>query len=367
MKSNVSTDFDTAIEAPASPSPCGRGGRGERLCVVILNWNGKHFLEKYLSGVETYSRLPGVSVAVADNASTDDSVQYLQDRHPDVHIIRLDKNYGFAEGYNQALRQIEADYYLLLNSDAEVTEGWLQPLLDVMQRYPDTAICMPKIKSAADRDAFEYAGAAGGFMDKYGYVFCRGRLFDTVEKDTGQYDAESEIFWASGACCLVKAKLFHEAGGFDGAFFAHMEEIDLCWRLKNAGYTIRYTPASEVYHVGGGTLPQKSSFKTYLNYRNNLLMMYKNLPRSRRRKILTIRMILDAVSAVHSLLQGDGSVLKSVWKAHVDYRKLRRNYRSSDASKSVLSYPSCVYRRSAVYRYFVKGIKTFGKLTPSPR
>lgn len=347
-------------------------GSERTIVIVILNWNGKHFLEKYLPGVEaTYARLPGVSVAVADNASTDDSVQYLQDRHPDVQIIRLDKNYGFAEGYNRALRQIEADYYLLLNSDVDVTGGGgLQPLLDVMERHPGTAVCMPKIKSAADRDAFEYAGAAGGFMDKYGYVFCRGRLFDTVEKDTGQYDTESEIFWASGACCLVRAKLFHEAGGFDGAFFAHMEEIDLCWRLKNAGYTIRYTPAAEVYHVGGGTLPQKSPFKTRLNYRNNLLMMYKNLPRNRRAKILTIRMMLDAVSAAHSLLRGDVSVLKAIWKAHADYRKLRRNYRPADTPKPPLSYPSCVYRRSVVYQYFLKGIKTFGNLSPtlpSPR
>ncbi len=337
------------------------------VAIVILNWNGRHFLEKYLPGVEHHSRLPNVSVVVADNASTDDSLSYLREHHPNVRMIVLDKNYGFAEGYNMALRQIDAEYYVLLNSDAEVTEGWLQPMLDLMHRHPETAACMPKILSAEDRTRFEHAGAAGGFMDKYGYTFCRGRLFDTTEKDCGQYDTEAEIFWASGACCMIRAELFREFDGFDGFFFAHMEEVDLCWRMKNAGYSIRCTPESTVYHVGGGMLPQKSPFKTYLNYRNNLLMMYKNLPRRHRRKILTIRMILDAVSCMHSLLQGDGSVLKAVWKAHIDYRKLRRNYRSPDTSKSVLSYPSCVYRRSVVYQYFVKGISRYDGLATQNR
>ncbi|MDR1155991.1 MAG: glycosyltransferase family 2 protein [Bacteroidales bacterium] len=332
--------------------------------IVILNWNGKHFLEKYLPGVESHSRLPGVEIIVADNASTDDSLVYLQTCHPNIRIIRLDGNYGFAEGYNRALQQVEADYYVLLNSDVEVTGGWLQPMLEMMQQKQGIAACMPKIH-AADRTGFEYAGAAGGFMDKYGYTFCRGRLFHTVEKDTGQYDKEMEIFWATGACCMIHAELFHKTGGFDGVFFAHMEEIDLCWRLKNKGYTIWYTPRSAVYHVGGGMLPQSSPFKTFLNYRNNLLMMYKNLPCRRRKRILYIRTVLDGISAVYSLLKGDVSVLKAVWKAHKDYRKLRRKYRLLPGnSGEPLSCPSCVYRRSIVYQYFIRGRKTFNGLPP---
>ena len=335
--------------------------------VVILNWNGRHFLEKYLPGVIANSQLPGVDVdvVVADNASTDDSLSWLQTNHPNVRIIRLDMNYGFAEGYNQALLHVDADYYVLLNSDVEVTEEWLQPLLDLMQQKHNIAACMPKILAATDRTSFEYAGAAGGFMDKYGYIFCRGRLFHTVEKDTGQYDSETEIFWATGACCMINARLFHETGGFDGLFFAHMEEIDLCWRLKNAGYTIWYTHRSTVYHVGGGTLPQSSPFKTFLNYRNNLLMMYKNLtPRKHRKLILSIRMMLDGISALHSLLKGDISVLKAVWKAHNSFRKLCRIHLPSDITETPLSYPTCVYQRSVVYQYFIKGCKSFKYLTP---
>ena len=327
--------------------------------VVILNWNGRHFLEKYLPFVELYSQLPNVRIIVADNASTDDSLSYLEAHHPNACIIRLDDNYGFAEGYNKALRQVEADYYVLLNSDVEVSEGWLQPMIDLMRQKPDIAACMPKIRSIADRSSFEYAGAAGGFIDRFGYVFCRGRMFHTVEKDSGQYDSEIEIFWATGACCMINAKLFHAMGGFDAVFFAHMEEIDLCWRLKNAGYTVWQTPRSVVYHVGGGMLPQTSQFKTFLNYRNNLLMMYKNLPSKSRKRILNIRMLLDGISALHSLMKGDVSVLKAVWKAHKSYRKLRRKYCKT---ATPASYPSCVYQQSVVYQYFIKGKKNFFKL-----
>ena len=331
-----------------------------------MNWNGRHFLEKYLPGVIAYSQLPGVDVIVADNASTDDSVSYLQAHHPHIRIIRLDMNYGFAEGYNQALLHVDADYYVLLNSDVEVTEGWLQPMHDLMRQKQNIAACMPKIRAANDRTSFEYAGAAGGFMDKYGYIFCRGRLFHTVEKDTGQYDSETEIFWATGACCMINAQLFHKMGGFDIHFFAHMEEIDLCWRLKNAGYTIWYTPHSVVYHVGGGTLPQSSPKKTFLNYRNNLLMMYKNLtPKKRRKLILNLRMILDGISAVHSLLKRDISVLVAVWKAHINYRKIRNLYLPPETEVPP-AYPSCVYQRSVVYQYFVKRRKKYKELIHPP-
>jgi len=321
-----------------------------------LNWNGRHFLEKYLPVAEMYSQLPDVELIVADNASTDDSVIYLKENHPHIRIIRLDENYGYAEGYNKALLQVDADYYVLLNSDVEVTEGWLQPMLGLMQQKPDMAACMPKIRSTADRTNFEHAGAAGGFIDRYGYTFCRGRVFHTVEKDNGQYDSEMEIFWATGACFMLRAKLFHETGGFDGNFFAHMEETDLCWRFKNAGYTIWYTPRSVVYHVGGGMLPPSSPLKTFLNYRNNLLMMYKNLPDKHRKRILFIRMTLDGISAIHPLIKGDVSVFKAVWKAHKSYRKLREKY---NRKTGVISFPSCVYQRSVVYQYFIRGCKTF--------
>jgi len=219
---------------------------------------------------------------------------------------------------------------------------------------------MPKIRSTANRDSFEYAGAAGGFIDRYGYSFCRGRMFHTVEKDTGQYDSETEIFWATGACFMIRAKLFHEMGGFDDNFFAHMEEIDLCWRLKNKGYTIWYTPDSVVYHVGGGALPQSSPFKTFLNYRNNLLMMNKNLPQKHRIRTLNIRMLLDCVSAVHSLLKGDFSIIKAVFKAHKSYRKLRKKHNPTTNNNFIVyDYPSCVYHRSVVFQYFIKRRKVF--------
>jgi GT2 family glycosyltransferase len=318
--------------------------------IVILNWNGCHYLKRFLPSVEAYSQLPDVSVVVADNGSTDHSMAYLRENHPSVRIVALNENYGFAGGYNRALRQVEARYYVLLNSDVEVTAGWLPPLIAMMEKNENLAACMPKIKSEAFRDSFEYAGAAGGFIDRYGYTFCRGRLFDTVEKDNGQYDSETEVFWAAGACCIVRASLFHEAGGFDDAFFAHMEEVDLCWRWKNAGYNIRYTPDSTVYHVGGGMLPQDSPFKTFLNYRNNLLMMYKNLPRKCRFRRLLLRRLLDYVSGIHGLLSGK-PVLKSVRKAHKDFRKMKRSYKTLTVPES---FPSCVYPKSIVYQYFVK-------------
>ncbi|MDR0714385.1 MAG: glycosyltransferase family 2 protein [Bacteroidales bacterium] len=318
--------------------------------IVILNWNGCHYLERFLPSVEAYSQLPDVSVIVADNGSTDDSVACLRTRFPSVRILLLDRNYGFAEGYNRALRQVDARYYVLLNSDVEVTANWLPPLIAMMEKNENAAACMPKIKSEARRDFFEYAGAAGGFMDKYGYAFCRGRLFDTVERDCGQYDSETEVFWAAGACCIVRASFFHEAGGFDDAFFAHMEEIDLCWRWKNAGYSILYTPESTVYHVGGGMLPKDSPFKTFLNYRNNLLMMYKNLPRQYRFRRLLLRRLMDYAAAIRGLLSGQ-PVLKPVLKAHRDFRKMKRAYRDLPRPKD---FPSCVYPGSIAYQYFVK-------------
>ncbi|MBO7124575.1 MAG: glycosyltransferase family 2 protein, partial [Bacteroidales bacterium] len=238
------------------------------VAVAILNWNGKHWLEKFLANVVENS--PEATVYIIDNASTDDSVSFLQAQFPKTPIIQLDKNYGFAEGYNQGLAQIQADYYVLLNSDVQVGKNWISPIIERMEADEKLAVCMPKLKSFDNPELFEYAGAAGGFIDKFGYPFCHGRLFSSIEKDEGQYNQECDIFWASGAALFVKRSVYQQLGGLDKDFFAHMEEIDFCWRVKNAGYKIKYIPQSEVFHVGGGSLPKENPFKTYLNFRNNL-------------------------------------------------------------------------------------------------
>lgn len=311
-----------------------------RVAVVILNWNGRGMLERFLPSVLKYSLMDSESergwqtpheaeleltseVVVADNGSTDDSVAFLRERYPEVRLVLLDKNYGFAEGYNKALAEVEADYYVLLNSDVECTPHWIQPVVSMMEREEGVAIAQPKLLMYDRKDTFEYAGGAGGFIDHYGYPFCRGRLFSTLERDHGQYDDECDIFWASGAAMFVKAGVFRELGGLDGDFFAHMEEIDFCWRAKNSGYDVRYSPRSVVYHVGGGTLPKSSPFKTRLNFRNNLCMLYKNLPDTRLQKVIRRRMILDGVAALKFLAQGHFGEFKAVSEAHSDFRFLR--------------------------------------------
>ncbi|MDR1129512.1 MAG: glycosyltransferase family 2 protein, partial [Prevotellaceae bacterium] len=249
-----------------------------KTAIVILNWNGKHFLEKFLGKVFdsiSDSDMQNTKIIVADNASTDDSVEWVNAACPRAELILLDKNYGFADGYNKALKQVDAEYYVLLNSDIEVTDGWLSPLTEYMDSNPTVAACAPKLRAFNNPEFFEYAGAGGGFIDKYGYIFCRGRILDSIEKDNGQYDNVMHVFWATGAALMVRAALFHRAGGLDGEFFAHMEEIDLCWRLQLMGYKISNVPESVVYHVGGGALPNNSPRKLYLNYRNNLMMMAK--------------------------------------------------------------------------------------------
>lgn len=295
-----------------------------KVAVVILNWNGREMLEKYLSKVVRLSE--EAMVVVADNASTDDSVPYLQANHPKVRIIRLDKNWGFAEGYNRALRLVEAEYYVLLNSDVDVTSHWLAPLVRFMDSHPEAAACQPKLLSVADHGAFEYAGAAGGFVDSLGYPFCRGRIFDTVENDHGQYDTTQEVMWATGACMMIRAVDFHQAGGFDSRFFAHNEEIDLCWRLRIAGRKIFCVTESHVYHLGGGTLPKGNPMKAYLNFRNNLTMLYKNLPRKRLRKVMLLRWVLDYVAAYQTLLRGNVGDFKAIYKARHDFRKWRHDF-----------------------------------------
>ncbi|MBU1368150.1 MAG: glycosyltransferase family 2 protein, partial [Bacteroidetes bacterium] len=273
-----------------------------KVAVVILNFNGKFFLERFLPNVIAYSS-EVAELVIADNASTDDSVSFLQSHYPEIRLIENAGNFGFSTGYNLALKQIEADYYVLLNSDIEVTPHWIEPVIALMESDKQIAACQPKIRSLEQPAFFEYAGAGGGFIDKFGYPFCRGRLFQQVEEDNGQYDDDMEVFWASGACMFVRADLYHQYGGLDDSFFAHMEEIDFCWRMKNQGYKIMYTGKSAVYHIGGGTLPKKSYRKTYLNFRNNLSLLYKNLPQDQLVKIILLRLFLDGVASLKFLFQ----------------------------------------------------------------
>jgi GT2 family glycosyltransferase len=303
-----------------------------------------------------HSQDEGTEVIIADNGSKDNSVQFLKEKYPGLRTIIFDKNYGFTGGYNKALAQVDAKYYLLLNSDIEVTENWLKPLHDIMENNPDIAVCSPKIKSYRDKDYFEYAGAAGGFIDQYGFPFCRGRILDTVEKDNGQYEEATDIFWATGACMFIKADLYHKAGGLDDDFFAHMEEIDLCWRLKNMGYKISYVPESTIYHVGGGTLPNESPFKLYLNYRNNLYLLYKNLPGKNLYPIVISRLLLDIMSSIIFLLKGKFNFVKSIFQAHWTFftklRTLRQKRRKIDTTQ--LKLHAELYKGSIIFDYFIK-------------
>ena len=310
-----------------------------------------------------YSTNKDVEIYIADNNSTDDSVKFIENNFPQIKNIQLDENYGFAEGYNRALKQINAEYYILLNSDVEVTENWIMPIINKMNLDNSISAAMPKIKSYHNKIKFEYAGAAGGFIDKYGYPFCRGRILDTIEEDTGQYDNEKEIFWASGACMFIKAEIYNKLGGLDTDFFAHMEEIDLCWRMKNNDYKIMYYSDSEVFHVGGGALPNNSPYKLYLNYRNNLLMLYKNLPKRKLYTTLFIRMVLDGISALIYLLKFKFANFNAVFKAHISFYKLLSVFRQK--KKEIDNYNNVnneIYNKSIVYQYLIKKQKIFSKL-----
>ena len=298
----------------------------KKVSVVILNWNGVGMLQRFLPGVIKYSEGEGVEVCVADNGSTDESVSWLQAYCPDVRLIVLDKNYGFADGYNKALEQVEAEYVVLLNSDVEVTPHWLDPLMEYMDAHPEVAACQPKIRSERNKEYFEYAGAAGGYIDKYGYPFCRGRIFDVVEKDKGQYDAIQPIFWATGAALFIRLKDYQEAGGLDARFFAHMEEIDLCWRLRSRGRQLVCIPQSVVFHVGAATLKKENPRKTFLNFRNNLLMLYKNLPAKELKKVLFVRGLLDWVAAFVFLLKGEKEAANAVVKAREEFKRIRPDF-----------------------------------------
>ena len=333
-----------------------------KVAIVILNWNGRSFLEQFLPSV-TASTYPELELYVADNASTDQSAQWVRQHYPQVQVLESTENYGFARGYNFFLKQVSADYYVLLNSDVEVTPGWIEPVIQLMEKLPEIVACQPKILSYHHKDEFEYAGASGGWIDALGYPFSRGRLFDTLEKDAGQYDEAQPVFWASGAALFFRAKIFHELGGFDEYFFAHQEEIDLCWRLQRKGYVAYVCPQSVVYHVGGGTLPTGSGRKVYLNFRNNLIMISKNMPLAQLVWKIPLRFMLDGVSAWKQLLQGQPAYWLAVVKAHLAYLSwLISHLRSISASKAPLN---GYYRGSIVWRYFVERKRYFYQIMGS--
>ncbi len=335
----------------------------KKVAVVILNYNGKDFLRKFLpSVIERSSK--DAEVWVADNNSLDGSIEVMQEEFPEVKLLENKFNAGFAGGYNSALKRIDADYYVLLNSDIEVTDNWINPVIELMESDPKIAACQPKILSYYNNKEFEYAGAGGGFIDRWGYPFCRGRIFQSLESDEGQYNDSVEVFWATGACMFVKADLYHEFGGLDEDFFAHMEEIDFCWRLKNSDYKVMYCPTSTVYHVGGGTLPNKSARKTYLNFRNNFSLLYKNLPKNQLIKTFALRLVLDGIAGVKFLLEGDFQDFIAVIEAHLYfYRNLGKLKKKRQLIKH--KQVSKIYTKNLVYQYYIKGKKKFSDLDPS--
>lgn len=339
----------------------------EKLAIVILNWNGKQMLQTYLPKVLACSRDEAV-VYVADNASTDDSLAMLNEKFPEVRQIVLDKNWGFADGYNKALARVDAEYYVLLNSDVEATPGWLKPLVSFMDAHPEVGACQPKLLSVADKSKFEYAGACGGFLDRYGYPYCRGRVFDTVEQDNGQYDDIHEVLWTTGACMMVRSKDYWAVNGLDGRFFAHNEEIDMCWRMRMMGRQLFCIPQSKVYHVGGGTLPKGNPMKTYLNFRNNLTMLYKNLPEKELRYVMRVRWFLDYVAAWQTLiLNRNVGDFKAIYRARHDFMKWRTEFRPERKEHQIDRVEPRVPRTlrtsfCLVWQYYARGRKKYTDL-----
>lgn len=331
-----------------------------RVAVVILNWNGKAFLEKFLPGLIKYTS-DDATLIIADNNSSDDSVSFVKENYPDIQLVINPENGGFAKGYNDALKYIDYEYYVLLNSDIEIKEKWINPIIKYLDENLDVAIAQPKLLAYHNNEQFEYAGAAGGFIDKYGYPFCRGRIFDTIENDNGQYDDIKEIFWATGAAMFIRSKVFHQQNGFDETFFAHMEEIDLCWRVKNTGLKIIYHPESRIYHVGGGTLPKSSSRKTYFNFRNNLFLLYKNIPKNRLFIVFYIKFNLDLLAAFVFALKGDFASSKAVFKAYRDFFKHKKEMK---AKRKAINQKknNCIYNKSIVYQYQIKKKKKYSEL-----
>lgn len=337
----------------------------KKTAVVILNWNGRKLLEQFLPSVVAYTSHKDVQIVVADNCSTDDSIDFLKERYPEISLVLLDKNYGFAEGYNRALKEVVADYFVLLNSDVEVTQDWLFRLVEYLDNNDDVAAMQPKILAQRDKRYFEYAGAAGGFLDKYGYPFCRGRIFGVVEEDKGQYDDACDVLWTSGACMVIRREAYFDCGGLDASFFAHMEEIDLCWRLWARGYRLVCLPISTVYHVGGATLNEESPRKTFLNFRNNLLMLYKNLPDNLLKKVLRVRWFLDYLAAIHLVLQGKMANAKAVIKAYNEFKQIKSFYddaRCENLKKTKRDTIATIYDKSILAGFYFKGKKIFSKI-----
>lgn len=336
----------------------------DKVAIVILNYNGRNFLEKFLPSVIRYSS--DYTIYVADSASKDDSVIWMQTNYPQIKLIQLSTNHGYAGGYNRALAQVKAEYYVLLNSDVEVTPNWLGPMIELLDKQPKIAACQPKLLAYDNKTQFEYAGASGGYLDWLGYAYCRGRIFEHCETDHGQYDTAVPVFWASGACLFIRAEMFHKIGGFDEDFFAHMEEIDLCWRLHIGGYQVFCCPKSVIYHVGGGTLPSSNPFKTYLNYRNSLAMLYKNLPSSQKWKIILFRLILDGISSLRYIPKRQWRDIWAIIRAHFKFyawifgilpQKRQKIMQEIGPVKNQQSLP--ISPKSIIWAYFVQGIKTF--------
>lgn len=330
----------------------------KRVAVVILNWNGEKLLREFLPSVIRNTNREIGRVVVADNYSTDASLAVMRDEFPDVDVIRLDKNYGFAGGYNRVVEQVAEEYVVLLNSDVEVAEGWLEPLVGLLDKEPEVAALQPKIKAYKEKNKFEYAGACGGFIDRFGFPFCRGRIMDMTEADEGQYDNITEVFWCSGAALCVRQEVYLSTGGLDEDFFAHMEEIDLCWRMANRGYKLKVNPASVVYHLGGGSLPMNHPRKLFLNYRNNLLMLYKNLGRKERGKVLFCRLFFDAAAVMFFLLKGEWANVRAVFSAYREYAKMKKRYNKECCPERAVTR----YNKSIVLAYYLHRVRKFSEL-----
>lgn len=334
----------------------------DEVAIVILNFNGAHYLTTFLPSVLQYSQ--GCRIIIADNCSTDNSVEVLEKQFPQVEILQLKKNHGYSQGYNEALQQIDSPYFILLNSDIEVTEGWWESSIELLKSSEKIAAVQPKILSFHDKNLFEYAGAGGGFIDKLGYPFCRGRIFLSIEADQQQYDDVVKVFWASGACLFIKSKCFDQVGGFDPEFFAHMEEIDLCWRLQKAGYNIVYNGQSYIFHVGGGTLERSHPRKTYLNFRNGLSLLFKNYTNKQLVTLLPLRLLLDLIAALKFTLFDSPQHGLAVLRAHKYFLKnIPKNKKKRNEVKKLSSFPvKTIYPHSIVYQHFIKGIKQFKAL-----
>lgn len=337
----------------------------KKVAVVILNWNGQKLLQKFLPSIIEYTDKDLADIFVVDNNSSDGSCSFLEKIYPQINIIKLSENLGYAEGYNVALRRLEHEYFILLNSDVEVTENWLEPLIDYLDKSTNTAGVQPKILSEKNKDLFEYAGASGGFIDKWGYPFCRGRIFDKTEQDSKQYNTSIDIFWASGACLAIRSADYWIIGGLDKTFFAHMEEIDLCWRLNARNRKLACIPQSVVYHVGGATLDEQSPRKTFLNFRNNLLMIYKNTSDKEFKSIFRYRIVLDYIAALQMLASGKSGNAKAVIKAHKEFKKIKENYfeiKKENLDKRTVDTITTIYPKSILKSYYLDRKSKFSDL-----